>query len=154
MQVLVVGGGMITHDQILPSLFQLRRLGVLGEIGVCAQHGRTLQALRSSEVIARAFPGQGFSAYPDFDTDPESRHPELYREVLDRMSKRNLAVIALPDQLHFEAVMAALRADQHVLVVKPLVLRAADAEVIEQEARRRGLLVAIEYHKRFDDRSL
>ena len=154
MQVTVVGGGMIAHDQILPSLFQLQRLGVIGEIGVCAQHGRTLQALRCSEIIGRAFPGQRFSAYPGFDTDPESRHPELYREVLDRMPKRNLAVIALPDQLHFEAVMAALRADQHVLVVKPLVLRARDAEVIEQEASRRGLLVAIEYHKRFDDRSL
>ncbi len=154
MQVTVVGGGMITHDQILPALFQLQRLGAVGEISVCAQHGRTLQALRSSPVIGRAFPDQSFSAYPGLGMDPESKHPLLYREVIDRMPKRNLAVIALPDQLHFEAVMFALRADQHVLVVKPLVLKAAEAQSIEDEARRRGLLVAIEYHKRFDDRSL
>ena len=31
--VLIVGGGMITHDQILPSLYHLQRLGVIGEIG-------------------------------------------------------------------------------------------------------------------------
>lgn len=50
--------------------------------------------------------------------------------------------------------MEALRHDQHVLTVKPLVLTAAEAAEIEQEASRRGLLVGIEYHKRFDDRSL
>jgi hypothetical protein len=32
-EVLVVGGGMITNDQILPSLYQLQRLGVIGQIG-------------------------------------------------------------------------------------------------------------------------
>src|SRR4051794_41470928 len=32
------------------------------------------------------------------------------------------SVVALPDQLHFEAIMEALRRDQHVCAVKPLVL--------------------------------
>ena len=82
MQVTLIGGGMIAHDQILPSLFQLRRLGVIGDIAVCAQHGRTLRALRSSEVISRAFPDQAFRAYPDWNSDPDSTHPDLYREVI------------------------------------------------------------------------
>jgi predicted dehydrogenase len=38
--------------------------------------------------------------------------------------------------------------------VKPLVLTRADALEIEEEAYRRGLVVGVEYHKRFDDRSL
>ncbi|MGH9694356.1 MAG: Gfo/Idh/MocA family protein, partial [Bryobacteraceae bacterium] len=50
--------------------------------------------------------------------------------------------------------MTALRANQHVLSVKPLVLKVGDAAEIEREAARRGLMVGIEYHKRFDDRSL
>jgi predicted dehydrogenase len=41
-----------------------------------------------------------------------------------------------------------------VLSVKPLVLRAAHSVEIERQARARSLLVAVEYHKRFDDRSL
>jgi len=49
--------------------------------------------------------------------------------------------------------MAALRRDQHVLSVKPLVLKGAQSVEIENEARHRGLLVSVEYHKRFDDRS-
>ena len=35
-QVTVVGGGMITHDQILPSLYQLQRVGRIGDVTVCA----------------------------------------------------------------------------------------------------------------------
>ena len=50
--------------------------------------------------------------------------------------------------------MAALKADQHILVVKPLVLKHSQAEEIAQEARRRGLVVGVEYHKRFDVRNL
>jgi len=38
--------------------------------------------------------------------------------------------------------------------VKPLALKSAHAEEIAREARARSLLVAVEYHKRFDDRSL
>jgi predicted dehydrogenase len=50
--------------------------------------------------------------------------------------------------------MAALQADQHVLAVKPLVLKASEAETIRHAALKRGLFVGVEYHKRFDDRSL
>ena len=32
LQVLIVGGGMITHDQILPSIYHLQRLGAIGPI--------------------------------------------------------------------------------------------------------------------------
>ena len=31
------------------------------------------------------------------------------------MAPRQIVIVALPDQLHFEAIMHALRADQHVL---------------------------------------
>ena len=143
MQVTIAGGGMITHDQILPSFYQLQRLGLAGDIAVCARHGSTLETLAASEIIRQAFPGQNFRALPGD-----------YREAIARMPARNLAVIALPDHVHFEAIAAALEADQHVLVVKPLVLKAAEAEIIEREAARRGLFVGVEYHKRLDDRSL
>ena len=143
MQVTIIGGGMIAHDQLLPSFYQLQRLGMVEAIAVCARHESTLQALAASATIQRAFPGQNFRSL----TEP-------YRGAIARMPPHNLVVIAIPDHLHFDAIMAALEADQHVLAVKPLVLRVAESEVIAQEALRRGLFVGIEYHKRFDDRSL
>ena len=151
-QVLIVGGGMITHDQLLPSLYQMQRRGRIGEVGVCALRRRDLQPLIDAEVFARAFPGQTFRAYPE--GDPERAHPDLFRELIARMPPRNIVVVAVPDQLHYDTILTALRHNQHVLTVKPLVLRHAQAVEIEREAYGRGLVVGIEYHKRFDDRSL
>src|SRR5205085_6463647 len=102
LHVTIVGGGMIAHDQILPSFYQLQRLGITGEISVCAQHGRTLRALASSETICHAFPGHSFRAFPGLDADPNSQQPDLYRQAIRAMPKRQLVVVALPDQLHFE----------------------------------------------------
>lgn len=142
MQVLLLGGGMIAHDQILPSLYQLRRLGEVGEIAVCARRAETLEALASAERIRRAFPGFSFRPV----TDP-------YASAIAALPAGQLVVVGLPDDLHFDAVMTALRHGQNVLCVKPLVLTVAESHAIEREARARGLLVAVEYHKRFDDRS-
>jgi predicted dehydrogenase len=143
MKIAAIGGGMIMQDQILPSLYQLERLGRVDSIAVCARHASTLDALAKHPPIVEAFPKHSFTA-----------HPGDYRDLLKSVPARQLVVVALPDSLHFEAVMAALAADQHVLCVKPLVLHASQSIAIEIEARRRGLLVAVEYHKRLDDRSL
>jgi D-galacturonate reductase len=149
--VVVVGGGMITHDQILPSLYQLQRLGSVGDISVVAQHARTVRKLAEAEGIRRAFPGHTFRAYPDSGDQPQ---PGLYRDVVAGLPERSIVIAAVPDQLHYDVVMHALRCNQHVCCVKPLVLTAKESIEIEKEAFNRGLAVGIEYHKRFDDRSL
>lgn len=143
MKVLLLGGGMIAHDQILPALYHMQRRGRIGAITVCARRRETLQKLADAPALGRAFPGQSFGA----DTRP-------YGEIMAGLPARQLVIVGLPDQLHFDAVMTALRHDQNVLCVKPLVLTVAESKTIEAEARCRGLLVSVEYHKRFDDRSL
>lgn len=152
-QVLIIGGGMITHDQLLPSLYQMQRQARIGEIGVVALNLKTIRLLAGAEGLKKAFPGQGFKAYPS-SGDPDRAYPDLYEEVLAALPPRQIVVVAVPDQLHHEVIQAALAHDQHVLTVKPLVLRYNQAMEIEREASRRGLLVGVEYHKRFDDRSL
>ena len=143
MHVTVIGGGMIVHDQILPSLYQLRRQGLVGNITICARRKETLDNLAANPRIAAVFPDQRFMA----TTAP-------YADVLANAAQRNLTIVALPDQLHFDAVMLALAADQHIICVKPLVQKIQDAKQIERAARERNLFVGIEYHKRFDDRAL
>jgi D-galacturonate reductase len=145
MEVTIVGGGMIVHDQILPSFYQLQRIGLAGEITVCARRETTLSALEGSETIRNAFPRGRFKGFAG-----------PYEEVLNRLKPvlPGIAVIALPDHLHCDAILSALQSGHHVISVKPLVLNAADADRIEREAYRRGLFAGIEYHKRLDDRSL
>jgi len=152
--VTVVGGGMITNDQILPALYQMQRLGLIGEIQITALNARPLKALADSELFARAFPGQSFRAFPDLSGDLDKPYPELFQEVVAKMPPRNVVVAAVPDQLHFPVIMTALKHNQHVCSVKPLVLKVEQAHEIEREAYARGLVVGVEYHKRFDDRSL
>ncbi len=152
--VVLVGGGMIAHDQILPSLYQMQRRGDVGRIAVSALNVRTLKALAESDTLLDAFPGQTFQPYPTMVGDLDQPYPDLFREAIASLPPRNVVIVAVPDQMHFDVIMTALRADQHVCTVKPLVLTAREAEEIEKEASARGLMVGVEYHKRFDDRSL
>lgn len=144
-EILIVGGGMITHDQILPSLLHLQTLGVISKVAVVAQRASTVRKLQD------AFPGRAFDVHPQSGDAPQ---PELYKSLIAGMTPGNIVAIALPDPLHYQAVMTAIEHGQHVLCVKPLVLTARESEAIEKAARKRGLVVGIEYHKRFDDRSL
>jgi D-galacturonate reductase len=150
-QVLLIGGGMIAHDQLLPSLYQIQRQGRIGAIAVCASRFSTVRDLARAEALQRAFPGQTFQAYPDCEGPTR---PDLFREALAPLPPRQIVVVAVPDQQHYQVVIAALECNQHVLSVKPLALESRHAAAIERAARARELLVAVEYHKRFDDRSL
>ena len=150
-EVTVVGSGMIVHDQILPSLYQLQRLNRIGAITICGQRHSTVSALAKAEDITRAFPGHSFRGMPE---SSDQANPKLYRSVIEKMPPRQIVIVAVPDQLHHEVIMVALEHEQHVCTVKPLVLQHRQAVEIERAAYSRGLAVGIEYHKRFDDRSL
>jgi len=154
MEVAVIGGGMITYDLILPSLYHLQRTGVIHKITVCALDSGPLKALKTSRDINEAFPGQDFEAFPPLTEPEENKFPDLYKEVIAGMKPRQMVVVAMPDQLHYKVVTEALRNDQHVLCVKPLVLKYEQAAEIEKIALDKGLFVGVEYHKRFDRRSL
>ena len=92
-EVLIVGGGMITHDQILPTLFHMQRSGAVGEITVCASRPATVRALAEAESLRLAFPGQSFCGLPESG----EQQPELYREAIRRMLPRQIVVAAVPD---------------------------------------------------------
>ena len=152
--VAIVGGGMITNDLLLPTIYHLQRIGAVGGISVCALNAGPLKALNENEELREAFPGQTFTAYPPLSEPSDRCHPELYKEVIASMPSRQAAIFALPDDLHYEAVMEALGHGQHVLCVKPLVLKYEQAREIEEAALAQGLFVGVEYHKRFDRRAL
>jgi len=112
-----------------------------------------LQPLLEAADLAEAFPGQCFLPFPN-DGDPDLPQPDLFRKLIARMPPGGIVVVAVPDHLHFDVIMTALRHGQHVCSVKPLVLKNRQALEIENEAYSRGLMVGVEYHKRFDDRNL
>ena len=70
------------------------------------------------------------------------------------LPEQSIVVVALPDQLHYAAIIEALKCGHHICSVKPLVLKYAEALEIERLAYQKGLIVGVEYHKRLDDRAL
>ncbi len=152
--VTIVGGGMITNDLLLPAIYHLQRTGIVGDIRICALNSVPLKTLRDNPELQLAFPGQGFTPYPEFSAPEDAQYPDLFKQAIREMPARQVVVIAIPDQFHYSAVKDALEANQHVLCVKPLVLKYSHAHEIEELAYEKGLLVGIEYHKRFDRRSL
>jgi predicted dehydrogenase len=154
LDAIIIGGGMITYDLILPSVYHLQRIGSVAGIKVCALNSAPLKALKEGKDLLEAFPGQDFEAYPAVSEAPDRMFPDLYKEVLASSRPRQAVIVAVPDQFHYETVLQALSHNQHVLCVKPLVLKHSQAVEIEKLALEKGLFVGVEYHKRFDRRSL
>ncbi|MDD2382266.1 MAG: Gfo/Idh/MocA family oxidoreductase [Mariniphaga sp.] len=152
--VTIVGGGMITHDLILPSVYHLQRTGIINDINVCSLDSAPLKTLKESTYITDSFPGQDFNAYPALSEPAENKFPDLYKEVLAKMKPRQMVIVAMPDQLHYSVIMEALKNNQHILCVKPLVLEYKQTVEIEKIAIEKGLFIGVEYHKRFDNRAL
>jgi predicted dehydrogenase len=154
LDVVIIGGGMITYDLLLPTVYHLQRTGYVKNIKICALDSPPLKALKNSQEIKEAFPGQDFEAFPSVKEPEKNKFPELYEKVIAKMKPRQIVVVAMPDQLHYPVVMEALKHNQHILCVKPLVLKYEQAAEIEKIAFAKGLFVGVEYHKRFDRRSL
>ncbi len=154
LEAVIIGGGMITHDLLLPTIYQLQRTGHINTIKVCALDSAPLKVLQNNLEFQEAFPSQSFEAFPELTESEQNKFPDLYKEVIAGMQPRQIVIVAMPDQFHYEVVMEALKHNQHVLCVKPLVLKYEQSVEIEKMAFEKGLFVGIEYHKRFDRRSL
>ncbi len=152
---LIVGGGMIIHDQILPSLYHLAAVGCVGRDSRSAPRTRSLCGLWPSDPrFAEAFPGQTFRPLPGLDEPPERMFAELYQEAIGR------AAAAEPGG-GGRARPAPRRGDPRGPGTRPA---RADGQAAGAEIRpggrdrgwpaQKGLLVGVEYHKRFDRRAL
>ncbi|MHC4680183.1 MAG: hypothetical protein ACYTEK_15965, partial [Planctomycetota bacterium] len=109
-QVCIIGGGMITQVQILPAIYQLQRLGLVGQVNVCALNSTPLKVLAQDATLKKAFPDHSFTACPSLDTDPQQDFPDLFRDVIAKLPKGSVVVVAVPDQLHYPVIQAALAA--------------------------------------------
>ena len=143
--VLLVGGGMISRDVILPTLFQERRRGNVGDISIASRRPETILGLRE------AFPSEAFEGYPDpARAVAGASDPEAYKRALAELTGNGIVIIATPDHLHTPVILDAIASSHHVIVEKPLCLKVAEAHQIADAAGRKGIYVLTDYHKRHD----
>jgi predicted dehydrogenase len=121
----IVGGGAITQVAHLPVLKKLKNIEVLA---ICDTDLPKARALADRFGVKDAF------------DDIE----ELLRyEALDAV------VICSPNHLHESHILAALSADLHVLVEKPLTMSAASAQRIMRGAEKRNRVVMVGMNHRY-----
>lgn len=144
LSALVVGGGMITEEVVLPTVLQQKRLGKIANLTVVSRRASTIQRLQT------IFPGQ-LQGFPDpATTDGEASHPDGFREAIQRLPKPGIVIVATPDHLHTPVILAAVEAGHHVVVEKPLCLKVAEAYQIDLAAKAKAVYVLTDYHKRHD----
>ena len=76
----------------------------------------------------------------------------VYPHHLDMLGRETLdaVTVATPDHVHREVVLDAVAAGLHVLVEKPLDITVKGAEAMVGAARGAGVLLQVDFHKRYD----
>jgi predicted dehydrogenase len=140
----MVGMGMIFDETYRPVFEQLHADGLyrrdLGfvEVPLVAAASRT-------GGRARAYKDAAKGRVADFAIfSGESAVDELLAAGVD------FACVATPDDRHFDAACRALRADKHLLIEKPSVLRLQELDTLTALAAQHGVLARVVYHKLFD----
>jgi predicted dehydrogenase len=143
--VLVIGGGMICEDAVLPTIFQEQRRGNVGKVTIVSLNSGIIARLRS------VFPDEEFVGVPDPARYPADQNlPEGYKEELAKLAEGGVVYVTTPDHLHTRMVIESVEAGHDVVCMKPLCLKVSEAWQIIETARRCNGYVFTEYHKRRD----
>jgi predicted dehydrogenase len=124
------------------------RIGVIGTgWWATTAHLPALRDYPSAELAAIADPNAANLEAAGSHFGVERRFPD-YREMLDA-GRLDGVVIAVPHTFHYEIARDALDAGLHVLLEKPMTLRASEAWDLVERARGRGLQLVIGYESHF-----
>ncbi|GAB1194569.1 hypothetical protein APSETT444_003815 [Aspergillus pseudonomiae] len=149
-----VGGTASTSDKKVGvvglTLFDLRRRGKVGNLSMVGVSGRKFPGIRShlQKNISEVYNGLdvSFTSYPaDDQTDPDA-----YKAAIDALEPGSAITIFTPDPTHFPIALYAIQRKIHVLITKPATQLLSDHLTLLEEARKHGVFVFIEHHKRFD----
>lgn len=136
---------------LLPSALHLRARGWVGQIALCGRDGDKFDPIRRKVQHWQSDPGIDVS----FDTYPAPGlvDPNAYLRALDEMPRPCAALIAVPDDMHVEVMLACAQRNIPFLIVKPAVTRLDDFYQVT-DAMPDGLLGMVDYHKVYDEANL
>jgi predicted dehydrogenase len=157
-RIALVGAGMFGGDVHLRAYADLVKHGLAGHLTRVGLDSwcRDLAPIRfelaavgtrsegSAERAARAF--ESFSG-----TKPRTYFGEQpWETILRDCPDLTVLAVATPDHLHTVPILAALERGVHVITEKPMCLSIHEADQIITLAAKRGLIVAVDMHKRYD----
>lgn len=129
----VVGLGDIAQRAVLPAFDHVRGKATLAAL----VSGKT----KKRRVLGRRFPGTITCGYDDYD------------ELL-ASGAVDAVYLALPNQMHTDFALRAMRSRVHVLCEKPMATTVADARAMTRAAERSGVQCMVAYRLHFDPATL
>ncbi len=121
-------------------------IGVIGLGNIGQKHCDALRQIRQANVVAVSDINQAvltktaaaMNATPYTQLEKLLQHPDL-----------EAVLVALPDQLHRDAVIQAAEAGKHILVEKPIATTETDAQDMIQAAEKAGVKLMVGFTLRF-----
>jgi D-galacturonate reductase len=133
------------------SLFDMRRRGKVGRLMMAGTNGTKFPGIRRHlhTSIARVYKDLdvSFESFPDDAVRGDSKS---YLAAMDRLEPGDCVTVFTPDDTHFAIAMEAVERGLHVLIAKPIVKTLEEHLALAEAARRSGVIVAMEVHKRWD----
>lgn len=157
-QIALIGAGMFGGDVHARAYADVQKYGVAGTLGRVGLDRWTrdfagiefelVAVATRSETSAKRAQAQfkewtGHEPKPYFGEAP-------WEDVIRDFPDLDVIAVATPDDLHTPVVLAALNAGVHVITEKPMCLSIDEADQIVELAREKGLIVAVDMHKRYD----
>lgn len=156
--IALIGAGMFGGDVHARAYADLQRNGIsgmMGRVGLDAW-ARELAGVDFDLVaVATRSEASAKRAQANFKTwtghAPKPYWGETpWDDVLRDFPDLDVMAVATPDNLHTPVVLAALNNGTHVITEKPMCLSVHEADQIVELADQKGLVCAVDMHKRYD----
>ncbi|ADE53459.1 oxidoreductase domain protein [Coraliomargarita akajimensis DSM 45221] len=133
------------------TLFHQRALGNVDRVLMAGTNGTKFPGVREhlDQILGQRYRNLR-TEFESFPADDCERDPEAYIKAMETLSAGDCVFVFTPDDTHFEIGMEAAKRGLHVLIAKPIVQTVADHKALIEAGERKGVLVAMEVHKRWD----
>lgn len=147
----VCGRGTDTYGTVLPALFESHKMSLVREIHVVGRSEESLKSFSEKEKALKWLMGVS----PHVSCHLQEREGvSALLDILKKIPRPAVAIVVVPDHVHFEVVSRVIEEAIHVLVVKPLAQTVEEVKCLISMQEEAGIYGAVEFHKRFDRSNL
>lgn len=137
---------------ILPSVLELRRQGLIGQVAIAGKNGSKFTRLEKKiKAMSKKFCWDDRIAFYPKNNKTDKK---AFAKALNDIPKPLAVIIAVPDFLHKSMILTSIKRGGHFLVVKPAVTKLSDLKEIMAAQKKHKVLGLVDYHKAYDEANL
>jgi nucleoside-diphosphate-sugar epimerase len=124
------------------------KVGIIGAGQIAQIHGRLILRQTDTEIVGVADYDKVRAQVLATDLGAQSYYQDAEEMIEER--KPNLVHVLVPPQYHAQLSIMAMNHGCHVLVEKPMALTLADARLMAQTAREKGVYLCVDHSMVFE----